>query len=248
MKIKIRKITLIAGALLCTAGAHAQTWNFNGSPLQGGWEWDTTAPQPFNGQIGNVTFKNSSQYVSTKNGIITFKSGDRKNALMQGAGIERKNTFNTNKMEARCRMVAVTKGNSAANNAKKKEEIRRSQASFWLDTAGPNTVELDAFEIKPGGNVVNFIQWTNGNRNKLHSKSYSWGTVESAQKWTKYSCSTNNRSKFDCFKDGAKRSWTKLNGSTVGNTVVVHNKPWRISQSNLSNGKVASLQCSYVKN
>lgn len=248
MKSTIKSmLTAAAVTLVATSAAQATTWEFKNGATGQGWVYDKTVPGSFPGQLGTISFANSANYVSVRNDgnndkVVVIRSGQRLNAPMQGGGIERANTFNTNKMEARCRMVG-------ANN----EQIRRSQASFWQDTAGPNSTELDAFEIKPGANVVNFLSWVNGRRvgifENAGSASYNWSSVGATQNWTNYKCTTNNRSKFDCFRNnGSKKTWTKLNNSVVGNTVILHNKPWRISQSNLSLGPVATLECDWVKN
>jgi hypothetical protein len=165
---------------------------------------------------------------------------------MLGSGIERPNTFNT-KMEARCRM-------QGASN----ESVRRSQASFWQDTAGPNTLEIDVFEMKPGGNFLNFLTWLNGNRVLLSdprglSTSERFDTIEDSQLWSNFSCTTNSsRSDYTCKRTRGgnvfTRNFTKLDNITSGKTVIVHNKPWRIAQDNLSFGPTATLECDYVRN
>ncbi|MBU2986634.1 hypothetical protein KO528_14820 [Saccharophagus degradans] len=239
-------ISMVAGAVLLFAGVtEARTWEFKNGPREGGWVWDKTVPGSFPGQLGSISFKNSSKYVTTRRDgkndkVLVVKSGDRKYGPMEGGGIERANTFNTNNMEARCRMVGNT------------EQVRRSQASFWQDTAGPNSTEIDVFEVKPGGNFLNFLSWRNGIRVKLTengSESHKWTSINAARNWSNFKCTTSNRNNFSCTRNGgSKKTWTKLNGSTVGNTVIIHNKPWRINQSNLSVGPVASLECDWVKN
>ena len=247
-KYKLRHFLrcIVCMAFITSVGIEARTWEFKNGPLEGGWVWDKTVPGNFPGQIGGITFENSPEYVSTridgsKDRVLVIRSGNRINGLMQGGGIERANTFNTNKMEARCRM-----------QGEKNEQIRRSQASFWQDVSGPNSVELDVFEMKPGGNFINFLSWKNGVRVRLieeGSETHRWTTVEGAREWSNFKCSTRNRNNFSCWRNNKDRKdWTKLRGSTVGNTVVLHNKPWRINQSNLSLGPVAALECDWVRN
>ena len=264
---KIKRIisitAVIASALMAIQSANARTWEFEkANILDGGWKYDTTNPQPFPGGIGNVTFSQSQNLLKRRNDgnqriggrrdkILQLTSGDRflasnrGGANMQGSGIERANTFNR-KMEARCRMVG--------NN----EQVRRSQASFWQDVSGPNTLEIDVFEMKPGGNFLNFLTWLNGNRVKLNdprniSTSERFDTIQDAKKWANFACTTNNsRSNYTCTRKRGgntfRRTFTKLSNISSGKTVILHNKPWRIAQDNLSFGPTATLECDYVKN
>ncbi len=237
----------IAVAALGMSGgvAEAATWQFKNGPTGDGWVLDKTVQRPNGATLGVVNFGQSDLTTSRPDGpndrVIVLKSSDRTRNNLRGGGIERPNTFNTGRMRARCRM----RGSNA--------EIKRSQASFWLDVAGPNTVEIDVFEIKPQGNYLNYITWANAQRvpqNQPASATHRWGSHAQSRTWRNYACTTGNRRNFRCTNGQASHNWTKQNISTVGNTVIVHNKPWRFgpNNSNIGFGKVGDLECDWVRN
>lgn len=230
-------------SLVLSVPSYAQTvWNFNGSPTQGGWNYDLSDRPKRSDTRFPVQFVSSK--VSTVNGKLRAKSGQLKDSntvAVRGGGIINSNGFSSNDIQARCRIIGAA--------AKRK----RSQASFWLEPNGPNSLEIDMFEIRPGNNshaggknVLNFISWRNGQNNKSELETYTWSG--GTNQWATYRVTANNaRTNFNVTKNGSGYSYSKLAGHTIGNSINLHNKPWRFSSGNLSEGAVGTLECDWVK-
>lgn len=233
----------ITAITLFSAGAAqaATTWNFNGSPTQGGWTYDTSTRAKKNDTRFPVKFVSSK--VSTANGFLKVKSGalkDSNTVAVLGGGIKKSNAFSSNDSSARCRVT----GSNAAR--------KRSMASYWLHPNGANSHEVDMFELRPNAvNVTNFISWKNGKNVQAEGDSViKW--TGATNTWHTYRLVAANisggRTKFTVTRDGANaRSYNSIAGRTIGDEIVVHNKPWRFTSGGLTEGAVGTLVCDWVK-
>ena len=227
------------------AAQNTKEWPMNN--LSGNWYYDTTNRRLQNNHRFNIGFRSSR--VSFSNGKLVASSDNYPTGSQTafGGGIRHNTAFNGNKIIARCRMVAngSTSGSSGGGSNSLQMQVKRSQASFWLEPSGRVSHEIDFFELKPNQvNVVNFIRWDNGRRRNIGLK--DWGNLSSATNWGTYRCTKlNNGTRFRCQRGGNSITFNKLNTHNVGTRINIHNKPWRFDNVNIP-GKVAKLECAWA--
>ncbi|CAA6679640.1 MULTISPECIES: hypothetical protein [unclassified Lentimonas] len=219
--------------------------------LSGGWYYDTTSRNKQSNHLFNIGFK--ANKVSFSDGKLICKSDNlpSDDTIAYGGGVRHNTAFNGNRITARCRMVAngSTSGSSAGGSNSLKDQVKRSQASFWLEPSGTSSNrkshEIDFFELKPNQVIVaNFIKWDSLSRTNIGIKDF--GELSAATDWANYTCLSNSaRTFFKVKRDSDYVRWTRLSDHNVGSVINIHNKPWRFDNVDIP-GKVATLECAWV--
>lgn len=241
-------VAVSAALFFSTGSVQAERWEFNSTPLAGGWKYDLDRRIKKGSTRFAIRFVGA-KHTKTKNGKLIVTSGDYpagiSNTEVEGGGIQLRTGFKNNSFTAKCNM----KGNLA--------ELKRSQAAYWLDKGpGKESHEIDMFELRPSGkNVLNYIGWAGGRINENQSASVKqWGSATALS--GTYVLTLKNKV-FNVTKNGRQNrhkgshnnpspTYRAINGKSISKNVIIHNKPWRFNSKPQPAGKVATLECDYA--